>query len=208
MVLQRGTCTWILKCCIFLLLLVGGHPLKWHRHRRANIINTGARFRAESLKVVTPITSAEDWDNVMSKAVTDRVMIIDFQKSQCKPCKKVAPEFEKLAEKYADSVNFFKVDADSSRECLALMKQHGIRSVPTFYVFVGSARVDSVRGAHIDLVEDCIIREQLIIDKNARPGMVDETVALPPDDDTEKAMSRENAGHVETVSKKNSGMYE
>lgn len=191
-----------LKRLVALLLLACGQALRWHS--LSNVANVGTRFRTENLRAVTPITSAEEWDIVMSKAATDRVMIVDFQKSLCKPCKKVAPDFEKLAEKYADSVTFFKVDADSSKECLALMKHHGIRSVPTFFVFVGSARVDSVRGAHIDLVEDCIVREQLIIENNTKPGMVDETSALPPDDDTEKAMSRQNPGHVESLSNNNS----
>ena len=175
-----------------------GHALRWQGRRTVTSVGKVRTFSSQ-LRVVMPITSAEEWDNVMSKAATDRVMIVDFQKSLCKPCKKVAPDFEKLAEKYADSVQFFKVDADSSKECLALMKHHGIRSVPTFYVYVGSARVDSVRGAHIELVEDCIVREQIIIDKNTKPGFVDETAELPPDDDTEKAMSRENPGRMESL---------
>lgn len=189
---------WI--CTVFLWLnsLFPGYSYVY-RHLRLSTANIMAQstYKRHYPFAVMPIKSADEWDSVMSKATTDRVMIVDFQKSLCKPCKKVAPQFDTLAEKYSDSVSFYKVDADSSKECLALMKHHGIRSVPTFHVYVGSARVDSVRGAHIDLVEDCIIREQTIIAKNMKPAFVDEMADLPPDDDTEKAMSRENPGLVE-----------
>ena len=157
--------------------------------------------RLQPLKVVVPITSAEEFEEVMRKASIDRITIVDFQKSLCKPCKKVAPLFDELAKKYSRSVDFFKVDADSSPDCLALLKKNNIKSVPTFHVYVGSAKVDMVRGAHIELVEDAINREQVLIDKNSkRAGKVaDELVDFPPDDDTEKARSRQNPGRVESL---------
>lgn len=156
--------------------------------------------RSSALRVVTPIEGDEDWDRVMKKASLERVMIVDFQKSLCKPCKRVAPLFEEMAKKYTDSVDFFKVDADSSSECLALLKREGIKSVPTFHVYVGSAKVDTIKGANIELVEDAIVRERVLIAKNFR-RLIEDKSELPPDDDTEKAMSRQNPGRVETLTR-------
>ncbi len=84
------------------------------------------------------------------------VQIIDFQKSQCKPCIKVAPAYEALAVKYESKAKFYKVDADSSKDALAVLKANGIRSVPTFHVWKNGAFVDSVQGAHVDELEEMI----------------------------------------------------
>jgi len=78
--------------------------------------------------------------------------VVDFQKSACKPCIRIAPEFIALSEKYGSSCMFFKVDGDGSKEALALLKANGIRSVPTFHVWVKGQRVDMVQGAHLDEV--------------------------------------------------------
>lgn len=180
------------------------------RHRSSiNIVQSGSgwvssvdvvRRSSTRLHVVTPIEGDEDWERVMKKASLERVMIVDFQKSLCKPCKKVAPLFEEMANKYYETVDFYKVDADSSKECLALLKKQGIKSVPTFHVFVGSAKVDTIKGANIDLVEDAIVREKALIKKNFKRLMEDKS-DYPPDDDTEKAQSRENPGRVESLTR-------
>lgn len=49
-------------------------------------------------------------------------IVIDFQKSNCRPCIKVAPLLRNLANKYENKVKFYKVDADSSKECLMILK--------------------------------------------------------------------------------------
>ena len=80
------------------------------------------------------------------------------------------------------------------------LKKQGIKSVPTFHVFVGSAKVDTIKGANIDLVEDAIVREKALIKKNFKRLMEDKS-DYPPDDDTEKAQSRENPGRVESLTR-------
>ena len=182
---------------LLMVFLSIGHALRWQGRRTVTSVGKVRTFSSQ-LRVVMPITSAEEWDNVMSKAATDRVMIVDFQKSLCKPCKKVAPDFEKLAENYADSVQFFMVAQIAARSARPdEASRHSLR--PHVLCLRRVSQRDSVRGAHIELVEDCIVREQIIIDKNTKPGFVDETAELPPDDDTEKAMSRENPGRMESL---------
>ena len=82
--------------------------------------------------------------------------IIDFQKSKCKPCQRIAPDFEKLARKYKGVATFYKVDADSSPEAIKIMKEQGIRSVPTFQLWSKGSMVESIQGAHLDELESSL----------------------------------------------------
>ena len=58
-------------------------------------------------------------------------------------------------------MQFYKIDADSSTEALAMIKANGIRSVPTFHVWNSGIRVDTVQGAHIDEVE-AILKDEIM----------------------------------------------
>ena len=69
----------------------------------------------------TVITSYDDIP--MNKKV-----IIDFYADWCGPCKRIAPEFEKLAEKYTDVV-FLKVNVDNSEK---LSEFYSVSALPTF----------------------------------------------------------------------------
>ncbi|MCI0583346.1 MAG: thioredoxin domain-containing protein, partial [Chloroflexi bacterium] len=43
----------------------------------------------------------------------DKPVVVDFWAVWCGPCRMVAPEMEKLAEKYEGSVDVVKVDIDA-----------------------------------------------------------------------------------------------
>lgn len=119
--------------------------------RRSNFI-TSSNLRA----IINILTPGEF--EAATKATSKVPSVIDFQKSKCKPCIRIAPEFEALAEKYQGTANFYKVDADSSSEALALMKANGIRSVPTFQIWKGGEMIESIQGAHLDEVEEALVR--------------------------------------------------
>lgn len=97
------------------------------------IRNSNNHVRTSRLFLINEILNRNQLDEITSKSSTP--IIIDFQKSQCKPCIRVAPLFKDLSEKYNSNVTFYKVDADSSAEALALLKELNIRSVPTFYIY-------------------------------------------------------------------------
>jgi thioredoxin 1 len=62
----------------------------------------------------------------------DKPVVVDFWAAWCGPCRMVAPEIEKLAEKYAGSVDVVKVDVDANPATAA---RFGIMSIPTVAYF-------------------------------------------------------------------------
>jgi thioredoxin 1 len=79
---------------------------------------TDATFEAEVLKAGRPV-------------------VVDFWATWCGPCKMVAPEMEKIAEKYAGSVDVVKVDVDANPE---LSRAFNIMSIPTIAFFPGDGK--------------------------------------------------------------------
>jgi len=63
---------------------------------------------------------------------SERPVVVDFWAAWCGPCKLVAPELEKLAEKYDGSVDVVKVDVDANPR---LSQAFNILSIPTIAFF-------------------------------------------------------------------------
>jgi len=62
----------------------------------------------------------------------ERPVVVDFWAAWCGPCKLVAPELEKLAEKYDGTVDVVKVDVDANPR---LSQAFNILSIPTIAFF-------------------------------------------------------------------------
>ncbi len=88
------------------------------------------------------------------KAVTDatfeqevlqneRPVVVDFWATWCGPCRMVAPEMEKLAQKYDGSVDVVKVDIDANP---GLQRAFNIMSIPTIAFFKPGAQPQGVVG--------------------------------------------------------------
>jgi thioredoxin 1 len=73
----------------------------------------------------------------------ERPVVVDFWAAWCGPCKMVAPEMEKLAEKYAGAVDVVKVDVDANP---GLSQAFNIMSIPTIAFFRPGAQPQGVVG--------------------------------------------------------------
>ncbi|MCE5203140.1 MAG: thioredoxin [Coriobacteriales bacterium] len=74
----------------------------------------------------------------------DVPVIVDFWAPWCGPCRMVAPEIEKLADRIGDSVKFVKVNVDENPD-VAL--RYGVMSIPTIAKFESGDLVSQVVGA-------------------------------------------------------------
>jgi thioredoxin len=74
---------------------------------------------------------------------SDKPVVVDFWAAWCGPCKMVAPEMERLAEKYAGSVEVVKVDVDANP---ALSQAFNILSIPTIAFFKPGSQPQGVVG--------------------------------------------------------------
>lgn len=61
-----------------------------------------------------------------------RPVVVDFWAAWCGPCRMVAPEIERLAERYAGFLDVVKVDIDANP---GISQALGIMSIPTIALF-------------------------------------------------------------------------
>ncbi len=72
-----------------------------------------------------------------------KVTFVDFWAVWCGPCKTMEPVVERLASKFAGSVNFGKLNVD---EHSAIATRYEVQSIPTFMVFRNGTPVDAIVG--------------------------------------------------------------
>ena len=73
----------------------------------------------------------------------DKPVVVDFWAAWCGPCKMVAPEMEKLAQKYEGAVDVVKVDIDANP---GLTRAFNIMSIPTIAFFRPGSQPQGVVG--------------------------------------------------------------
>ena len=84
-----------------------------------------------------------DYTSIDKKYKGKKPCVIDFYADWCRPCKILAPTFEKMAEKYGDKVNFYKVDVDRAKTLSAV---YSITAIPTLFFYDKKGTLGQMRG--------------------------------------------------------------
>lgn len=91
------------------------------------------------------ITHADDAATFQREVLESPVpVVVDFWAGWCRPCLRVAPELEALAEAHGDTVKVVKVDVDANQ---SVAVRYGIQGIPTIGLFKNGDLVASSVGA-------------------------------------------------------------
>jgi thioredoxin 1 len=94
------------------------------------------------MNATTIEVTSSTWETEVG--ASDVPVVVDFWAPWCGPCRMVAPEIDKLAERYGTTVKFVKVNIDENAD---LAMRYGIMSIPTVAKFVGGSLEEQVVGA-------------------------------------------------------------
>ncbi|XP_047327433.1 thioredoxin H2-like [Impatiens glandulifera] len=78
-----------------------------------------------------------------SYKATNKLMVIDFTATWCRPCALMEPFLEELATVYTD-VEFIKIDVD---ELPGVAREYGVQAMPSFVLVKMGEMIDVVMGA-------------------------------------------------------------
>jgi thioredoxin 1 len=91
----------------------------------------------------TPIELTDaSFDNLVLKS--DKVVVVDFWATWCKPCLMIAPSMKELASEYAGKVVIGKLDVDKNPQTA---QKYQISSIPMVMFFKNGKLVDKLMGA-------------------------------------------------------------
>jgi thioredoxin len=88
------------------------------------------------------VGSTEDFDRLVESSTVP--LVVDYWAPWCGPCRMVAPELEKVAQRAGGRYLVLKVNTDVLSD---LGAAHGIRSIPTLAVFSNGREVTRTAGA-------------------------------------------------------------
>jgi thioredoxin 1 len=85
--------------------------------------------------------SEKNFDETISG---DKPVLVDFWATWCGPCQFMLPIFDKLAKKYAQKVNFGRLNVDDNQ---GIAMRFDVYAIPTFIVFMNGKAIDRAVGA-------------------------------------------------------------
>ncbi|CAJ1939948.1 unnamed protein product [Sphenostylis stenocarpa] len=102
----------------------------------------GDRSTSFSSQVLTFHSSAKWNAHFDALKQTNKLMVVDFTASWCKPCKVMDPVIQEFADKFRD-VEFVKIDVD---ELLEVSQSFQVQGMPTFMLIKKGKVTDKVVG--------------------------------------------------------------
>lgn len=121
--------TFIIAACSLMLLACGSNKKNDTENRECTGRQSherakgSAKLTADEFRNKVADISKPEW-----KFLGDKPAVIDFYADWCGPCRMIAPTVEKVAQKYGDKIDVYKVNIDDAPE---LAQAFGISSIPT-----------------------------------------------------------------------------
>lgn len=73
-------------------------------------------------------------------------MLVDFFATWCGPCKMMSPVLDDIKKRFGDSLRIIKLDIENAKNA-NVVRQYGVRSVPTLMIFRGGELLWRESGA-------------------------------------------------------------
>eukprot|EP01138_Halocafeteria_seosinensis_P014252 gb/GECG01014551.1/.p1 GENE.gb/GECG01014551.1/~~gb/GECG01014551.1/.p1 ORF type:complete len:167 (+),score=20.82 gb/GECG01014551.1/:1-501(+) len=131
-------------------------PTSWNARAAAAMETTRVQFPTSGARCMA--TDESSTDNIVHIHSTDEYiqqvqnstkLVAYYTAKWCGPCRMFGPVYERLASEYGDRISFLKIDVDENEQLAA---NAGIQAVPTFQLFNGGKKIDTVQGADKDAV--------------------------------------------------------
>ena len=90
----------------------------------------------------TKKVSDADFDKVI-QSEENKLIVVDFWADWCGPCKMLAPTLEKLSDKFAQTVDIYKLNTDENPQSA---QSYEISSIPCCILFKGGKEVHRIIG--------------------------------------------------------------
>jgi len=78
------------------------------------------------------------------------VSVIKAGATWCGPCKRIAPEVDKIYLQLSSNIQVYHIDVDECPDIAGLLR---IRKLPTFISFVGGDKMDILESSKIDEIQ-------------------------------------------------------
>mmetsp|Transcript_20658 Transcript_20658/g.29884 ORF Transcript_20658/g.29884 Transcript_20658/m.29884 type:complete len:133 (-) Transcript_20658:95-493(-) len=115
--------------------------------RLGKLTYNGTIFRFLAVK---SLTTPEGYNTLKNQ---DGKSVLYFTAAWCAPCKAIKPVFEDLSKEFEGKVDFGRIDVDECPEVAASAK---IRSVPTFFFYMGGKQMRTFSGADVQLLKQSL----------------------------------------------------
>eukprot|EP00192_Tetraselmis_astigmatica_P015029 CAMPEP_0117669982 /NCGR_PEP_ID=MMETSP0804-20121206/12464_1 /TAXON_ID=1074897 /ORGANISM="Tetraselmis astigmatica, Strain CCMP880" /LENGTH=162 /DNA_ID=CAMNT_0005478159 /DNA_START=55 /DNA_END=543 /DNA_ORIENTATION=- len=123
-------------------------PSKGSSPRLASTMRIKAVESDVAVGKVTMIESKDDFSKALSEA-GESLVVLDIGSTRCGPCKMVWPKFCAMSEEFEDA-SFLKINGDTNKETVAMMKEWEVKAVPEFRFFRSGELVHKHSGACVD----------------------------------------------------------
>lgn len=120
---------------------------------QGGIMKWNAANKPTDKNLTAPVKKGMSLADFNKQITSDKYVLVDYNAKWCKPCKKMIPMLEGLAEKKKDKLILVKVDADENKD---LLKEKGIDAIPVMELYKDGKLVWKHSG---EIDEETLIRE-------------------------------------------------